>query len=204
MLSLSLLCCIVVVGFLLGPNAYAMAPNLESSFLREVLYILSKAPKYVWGGIDIILGVDCSGLIFAAAKRAGIPGITRTTAYHMAMGHGGWIGVDVELADATPSDMTFWTWKDKPDRPYGHVGVLIAKGQPNPITRPVYTVVHASGSKKRVVKQNLTGVFMRDLTRVRHLTIGETKIWNKDLDKVSKPREGIYRQAINYWRGTKG
>lgn len=108
--------------------------------------------------------MDCSGYLFLAAKWAGIPGVTRTTSHRMALGLGGWIGRDIAIEDADECDLPFWTFKQQ--RPYGHVGVFIRQphGMPG--------VTHAS-TKRGVVLQDLQGPLLRNLVKVRRLTIGD-------------------------------
>lgn len=109
-------------------------------------------------------GVDCSGYLFLAAKWAGIPGVTRTTSQRMAMGFGGWIGRNIDFTEADECDLPFWTFKQH--RPCGHVGMFLRDlhGMPG--------VTHAS-SKRGVVFDDLTGPLLRNLSKVRRLTIGD-------------------------------
>lgn len=109
-------------------------------------------------------GVDCSGYLFLAAKWAGIPGVTRTTSQRMAMGLGGWVGRDIDFTEADECDLPFWTFRKA--RPYGHVGVFLR----HPCGMPAVT--HAS-STRGVVLGDLTGPLLRNLSKVRRLTIGE-------------------------------
>jgi hypothetical protein len=116
------------------------------------------------GSEDLERGLDCSGYMYLAAKWAGIPGVTRTTAYRMAMGFGGWIGRDVSLDAADECDLTFWTMED--DRPHGHVGAFLR----DPAGKR--KVTHASYSRG-VILEDLNQRLMKDLSKVRRLTIGE-------------------------------
>ena len=60
------------------PNLYGLGEPYMSGFRREIAYLIFKAPPYVWGRADD-KGADCSGLIWWAARRAGMP-VARTTA----------------------------------------------------------------------------------------------------------------------------
>jgi cell wall-associated NlpC family hydrolase len=42
------------------------------AFVNAALAAASRGIPYVWGGTSLSSGVDCSGLIYAAAKAAGI------------------------------------------------------------------------------------------------------------------------------------
>jgi len=108
--------------------------------------------------------LDCSGYLFLAAKRAAIPGITRTTSLHMSMGLGGWTGREISLDDSDECDLVFWTLAD--NRPCGHVGALLRD------TNGALKVTHA-GVRRGVVLENLRGPIFPNLTKVRRLTIGD-------------------------------
>lgn len=106
-------------------------------------------------------GLDCSGYLFLAAKRAGLP-VKRTTAARMARGECGWTGRRVAAcADAEKLDLGFWTF-DKA-RPHGHAGAFLGKGGP---------VTHASSSRG-VVAEPLKGTLERTLSMARRLTLGD-------------------------------
>jgi hypothetical protein len=144
-----------------------MPPEWEASFRSQLQRIIDRQPQYVRGGSESEeKGLDCSGFIFLAAKRAGIP-VSRTTALNMSRGLAGWRGVDIELRDAGELDIVWWTWLDKPQRPFGHVGVLW-RGKDN-----FPAVAHASQTIGRVTVGQMKGKFLRDLAKVRRLTIGD-------------------------------
>lgn len=145
-----------------------MPKEWEDSFKREIAYIARQHPRYVWGGAESeAKGLDCSGYIFLAAKRAGIPGITRTTAYNMALGLGGWQGEDIEWYQSNPLDLMWWTFPSKPDRIHGHVGVLWFDHD------GFHMVTHASMSRGKIVIDELKGTLWEDISKIRHLTIGD-------------------------------
>lgn len=134
------------------------------SFKRQLSFIIAKHPTYAWGGSDLTTGVDCSGYIFLAAKWAAIPGVTRTTAYRMAQGLGGWQSREISLGQAGPCDLIFWTFTAA--RPYGHVGAFL-EGQDKKLL-----VTHASSSRG-VVLEKLRGALAASTSLMRRLTIGD-------------------------------
>lgn len=87
----------------------------------------------------------------------------------MAKGYGGWTGKDTPTDDAQELDIPFWTWKDKPDRPFGHVGMFVLGDN------GILAVTHASMSIGRIVIVPLKGKLLSDLVLVRRLTIGDKK-----------------------------
>jgi len=150
----------------------ALSPEYKLSLKREFNYLIWKHPKivYTWGDTRPYEGkADCSGYIFGVYKRIGIP-ISRTTALEMRNGKAGWHGNDIELDEAGEMDIVWWTWKDKPERPHGHIGVLILSPKSK-----LLEVTHASSSQKRVVIEPLDGILLRDLSATRRITIGDKK-----------------------------
>ena len=155
----------LLAQFFAGPEASGLAETYTKSLKKQYEFIISKHPKYTWGGSeDLDKGLDCSGYIFLACKWAGVPGITRTTSLRMSMGLGGWIGRDIDLEIADESDLVFWTFHEQ--RPNGHVGAFMNDGQGR------LRVTHASSSRG-VVVDDLHGVLAANLTKVRRLTIGD-------------------------------
>jgi hypothetical protein len=167
-LSFSALSLLPGLGF--SSRCDALSPELAASFKRHLDTIIRSKPRYVWGGISE-QGIDCSGYLFLAAKRAAIPGIKRTTAYEMAHGRGGWVGVDIlpdsVFGNVEECDIPFWTWRDRPDRPYGHVGVFLIGSS------GLLEVTHSSESAGYVVLVPFAGPLVRDLAKIRRLTIGD-------------------------------
>ena len=150
-------------------NAEALPAAWKKSFTWHAMAIHKKHPPYVWGGIDDKKGVDCSGLVWLAAKRAGIPGITRTTSKNMALGFNGYTGVDIDgMRDGDEGDLPFWSWRDQPKRPYGHVGIFLV----SPKSR-LLEVLHASSSRRTTNISRMEGIFVRDLAKTKRLTIGD-------------------------------
>ncbi|MBI5248426.1 MAG: C40 family peptidase [Desulfomonile tiedjei] len=166
---LRLLSCLLLfllsVQFSAGHEAWGLAENYKRSVREQYLFIISKHPKYTWGGAeDLDKGLDCSGYIFLACKWAGVPGVTRTTSLRMSMGLGGWSGKDIDPKDADECDLLFWTFQ--PHRPNGHVGAFINDRNSE------LKITHASTSRG-VVLEDLHGVLATNLTKVRRLTIGD-------------------------------
>ena len=74
---------------------------------------------YVWGATGPN-AFDCSGLIYWAAKQAGIRGVPRTTTEQWsALKH-------VPVSDVQPGDLVYFTGADPPSP--GHVGVVDKSG----------------------------------------------------------------------------
>ncbi|MEI8183355.1 MAG: NlpC/P60 family protein [Desulfomonile sp.] len=148
-----------------GRDSWGLAERYERSLTRQLNFIIAKHPRYAWGGAeDLQKGLDCSGYIFLAAKWAAIPGITRTTAYRMSQGLGGWNGRDIVLDSARQCDLVFWTFV--PARLHGHVGAILRDRQ------GLHKVTHSS-ARRGVVLDRLEGLSLRSLTGIRRLTIGD-------------------------------
>ena len=101
-----------------------------------------------------------------AAKRSGIP-VRRLSAIQMRFGTGGWIGKESDLGHTGELDLVWWTWIDKPHRPHGHVGVFLIGRRSE-----LLEVTHSSSSRG-VVVQELKGIFLRDISAIRRLIIGD-------------------------------
>jgi hypothetical protein len=103
--------------------ARGVNPNNPASYLRrnpqEILRILRFAGRqigvpYTWGGTTRAGGFDCSGLIYAAYRRAGYQGIGRTTYDQVKQ------GVGVGRNQLQPGDIVF------PEP--GHEGLYVGNG----------------------------------------------------------------------------
>ena len=155
------------VMWLVSSNCYGLGDCYSLSFGKNLWLIIDRHPAYFWGGAeDEKRGLDCSGYLYLAAKRSGIP-VKRVTSMQMRHGCGGWIGTDIDLLSAGELDIVFWTWKESPNRPHGHVGVFLI-GRKSGLTE----VTHASASKG-VVVQELKGQLFRDISAMRRLDIGD-------------------------------
>jgi hypothetical protein len=139
----------------------ALSCEFAAAFERELSALIELSPRYVLGGCDES-GVDCSGYIYLAARRAGMP-VQRTTSQRMAAGMGGWIGEPVCYAgDLRVLDLVFWTFRES--RINGHCGVAWHRG--------IY-VTHASSRRGRVVVDLIEGRLKTEITRMMRLTIGD-------------------------------
>lgn len=168
MRSLWLLSVSVLALSFATPSA-ALDKTYEAAFDRELWTIIKKQPKYTWGGCtDEAQGVDCSGFIYLAAKRAGLP-VKRTTAKNMAYGLSGWSGVSVGVREAHVLHLIWWTWRDaKPTREHGHVGVVVLGSGSR-----LLEVGHSSQTKRYVVVQPCEGKLLTEISEVKRLTIGD-------------------------------
>lgn len=101
-----------------------MTPQEALCVEYELYYAYQHKVKYVWGGTDLAKGADCSGAIFRACRRCGVP-VVRTTAYRM-MNHNanGWEGPIVGIEDAYPG-ATLIGFTLKPERPQGHTALAV-------------------------------------------------------------------------------
>ena len=165
-LTLWLLSCLLLALSFAGPEAsWAFGKAYRDSFRRQLSFIVSKKPAYAWGGsASIEQGLDCSGYLFLAAKWAGIPGITRTTAHRMSLGLGGWDSNPARLGQIQECDLVFWTFSAA--RPNGHVGAFLEDHAGG------HKVTHASTSRG-VISEPFTASLRKNLTSVRRLTIGD-------------------------------
>lgn len=96
------------------------ADNKVAAMVQAALTAAQKGIPYVWGGTNIATGVDCSGLIFAAAKAAGIQGVQRYRAVDY-----GKMGAAVAAGDARPGDIVYYDEPGDTD----HVGIYLGNGQ---------------------------------------------------------------------------
>jgi hypothetical protein len=103
------------------------------------------------------------GVIGKVLRKAGIP-VSRTTALEMQRGLKGWEGREVPLDAAEETDLMWWTWRNRPDRPHGHVGALLYGLGGTPLG-----VTHASGTQKRVVFSELEGRLSTDISSIKRL-----------------------------------
>ncbi len=156
---------------LLSVNCYGLNDKWKATLKQNVEIVQAKNTLYVWGAAGEESGgiqkFDCSGYVHWVYFKSGIP-VKRTVAFRMRHGMDGWIGKDIELDDVEEMDLPFWSWKDQPTRPFGHIGIFVTGIKSN-----LLEVRHASGTKKKVVQHQLQGVFLRDLSAIRRVTIGE-------------------------------
>lgn len=100
------------------------APDLAARFLANVKSL--QGVPYVWGGTSRA-GLDCSGLVWLAAKQAGISVPRTTTAQWAALQH-------IPASAAQPGDLVYFTGADPPSP--GHVGVVDTSGHWTMIDAP--------------------------------------------------------------------
>lgn len=148
---------------------WGLSEKYEATLRQNLWLIIDKKPRYVWGGAESEeKGLDCSGYLYLAAKRSGLP-VKRVTAVMMEAGLGNWSGKKVTLDDAQELDIVWWTWLNTPHRKHGHLGFfLINKRASN-----LLEVTHSSTSKNGVVIQQLRGQLLRDISSIKRLTIGD-------------------------------
>jgi cell wall-associated NlpC family hydrolase len=127
-------------------------------FAIELQRIIDLAPPYKWGGTTDE-GLDCSGFVYLAAKRAGLP-VTRSTSLRMSQGFEGWGGENVKFEAAVSLDIVFWTWSGRKN---GHCGVLF-QNQDGKLV-----VAHASFTKGVIVVP-MVGTFIKNLSLIRRLS----------------------------------
>ena len=164
---------IVLLSIFVASPVFALSDKYKKHFKKNIIFLSQAKTKYVWGGKgdlkEDVYQLDCSGFLYKSANMAGMP-VKRTTAFNMAMGLDGWSGKKVNIDDVDETDIIWWTWKSSPSRIHGHVGALVE----DPAT-DLLEVCHASSSKQKVVINQLSGVFLRDISCIKRLTLGDKK-----------------------------
>jgi cell wall-associated NlpC family hydrolase len=94
------------------------ADGRTQSFIAAAMSAIGK--PYVWGGTNLATGVDCSGLIYAAAKAAGID-----MPRYRAVDYRTKIGTTITADQARPGDLVTWDNPGDTD----HVGIYLGNGQ---------------------------------------------------------------------------
>lgn len=156
---------IIIFLLLLPTTSSSLQANYASSFKEQLWIIIDRHPKYFWGGAhDEEQGLDCSGYLFLAAKRAALP-VRRTTAFNMRYGMGGWSGEDINLDTAGELDLVWWTWTYRPSRgPFEHVGAFL-------IGRRSHLLEVTESGGNGVVITPLKGALLTDISAVRKLNL---------------------------------
>lgn len=150
-------------------SGHCLSPQYVHSFRSNLQIIIDRNPSYLWGGSTTEdQGLDCSGYIYLAARRSGLP-VKRTTAVVMEKGLQGWISNKVRLEECAELDLVWWTWKSAPARIHGHVGVLLINRRSG-----LLEVTHSS-SKKGVIIQPMNGTLLRDMSSLKRLSIGDKR-----------------------------
>lgn len=100
-----------------GPTT--QADGQVKSMISAAMDLASRRVPYVWGGTTRN-GVDCSGLIYYAAKAAGI-NLPRLRAIDY-----GKMGTQVSADQARPGDLVYW---DNPNTTTDHIGIYLGNGK---------------------------------------------------------------------------
>lgn len=123
------------------------------SFIDAAMRAVGK--PYVWGGTNLATGVDCSGLIYAAAKAAGLD-LPRYRAIDYAR-----LGQAVTLQEARPGDVVYI---DNANTTTDHVGIYLGNGRmlqaPTTGQQVKVTAVGKFTSIRRIFDDNQFGTVM--------------------------------------------
>jgi len=141
--------------------------EVKETAKRWLRFFIDKRPHYVMSASirpddPIESGVDCSRYGYLVCKWSGVP-VQRVTARDMAMGFGGWTGIKVSEDDADELDFFWWTWRNKPQRAYGHVGYgfILPNG--------LLGVTHASQTRGHIVLDKFEGKLVSDLVLIKKM-----------------------------------
>lgn len=146
---------------------HALAEQYKHSLRTNLWTIIERNPPYVWGGSESeARGLDCSGYVYLAARRSGLP-VKRSTAFFMEKGLQGWVGNRAKLEECEELDLVWWTWKTAPARIHGHVGVLLINRRSG-----LLEVTHSS-ARKGVIIQPMNGTLLRDMSSMKRLSLGD-------------------------------
>jgi hypothetical protein len=160
----------LLIILLIPTLVFSLDEAHKQSWKNELRYLESKRIPYLWGRADYD-AADCSGIIYASAKHAGL-NVRRTTALEMFNGKAGWEGKPVTVEDAEELDILWFTWPESAlRRPHGHVGIVYI-----PAKKGVFSVFHASSTVKRVVVQPYSGKLQTCTSGIKRLTIGDNKV----------------------------
>jgi hypothetical protein len=162
-LALSIFIFFVVVS----QEAMALSLSYKEALRHNLNIIIDLHPKYVWGGSEIEgKGLDCSGYLYLAAKRSGMP-VKRVTSIMIESGLGGWSSKKISLDDVDEFDINFWTFK--PARMHGHLGFYLVSRKSG-----LLEITHSSSSKG-VIIQPITPYLLKTTSSIRRLTLGDKK-----------------------------
>lgn len=81
----------------------------------------ARGTPYVWGGTSLRSGVDCSGLVYTAARNAGIRNVPRTSQEQFR------VGTPVGIHQLRPGDLVFSHWGS--EQGAGHVSIYVGNGK---------------------------------------------------------------------------
>lgn len=91
----------------------------QAAFIRQLLS--ARGTPYVWGGTSLRSGVDCSGLVYTAARNAGIRNVPRTSQEQFN------VGTPVGIHQLRPGDLVFSHWGS--EQGAGHVSIYVGNGK---------------------------------------------------------------------------
>lgn len=91
----------------------------QAAFIRQLMS--ARGTPYVWGGTSLRSGVDCSGLVYTAARNAGIRNVPRTSQQQFEVGH------PVGIHQLRPGDLVFSHWGS--EQGAGHVSIYVGNGK---------------------------------------------------------------------------
>jgi len=91
----------------------------QAAFLRQLMS--ARGTPYQWGGTNLRSGVDCSGLVYTAARNAGIRNVPRTSQEQFNVGH------PVGIHQLRPGDLVFSHWGNEVGA--GHVSIYVGNGK---------------------------------------------------------------------------
>lgn len=103
-----------------GPSF--QADGRVASFVNAAMSSLGK--PYVWGGTNLATGTDCSGLIYAAARSAGIQLNGQDWPRLRAVDYRN-MGAEVSLQDARAGDLVYFDNPGDTD----HIGIYLGNGR---------------------------------------------------------------------------
>jgi hypothetical protein len=155
---------LALILMLVSPS-FALDELHKKAWKNELRFLEMKHIPYVWGAADYEKA-DCSGIIYASAKHAGID-VRRTTALEMFLGKAGWDAKPVTIDEAEELDILWFTWPESAlRRPHGHVAIVYKH-------KGIFSVFHASSTAKRVVVQPYTGKLQTCTSGIKRLTYGD-------------------------------
>lgn len=148
-------------------EAFALGYTYKEALRHNLNIIIDKHPTYTWGGsVEESKGLDCSGYLYLAAKRSGMP-VKRVTSIMIESGAGGWTSKKIELDDVDEFDINFWTFK--PSRPHGHLGFYLVSKKSG-----LLEITHSSSSKGVIIQQ-ITPYLLKTTSSIRRLSLGDKK-----------------------------